>query len=55
MARGYQGTEFTYITVNNYQDISIVWGFPLSSNLSPVIVLGLEVPDTLVILSHTQN
>lgn len=56
MARGYQETEFTYITVdNNYSNISIMWDFPLSSNLSPLILQLLEIPGTFLILIHTQN
>ena len=56
MARGYQGMEFTGITVNNnYQNMYIVWGFSLSSNLSPVITQDLEIHGTLLILIHTQN
>lgn len=56
MARGYQGKEFTYISEDkHYQNISIVWDFPLSSNLSHVILQDLEIPGTLLILTHTQN
>lgn len=56
MARGYRGIEFTYITVNNnYQNISIMWSFPLSSNTSPIILQDLEIPGTFLILIHTQN
>lgn len=56
MSREYQGNEFTYISENNnYQNVSIVWDFPLSSNLSLVVVQDLEIPGTLLILIHTQN
>lgn len=56
MARGYQGKEFIDLSENyNYQNVSIMWDFPLSSNLSLVIVQDLEIPGTLLILIHTQN
>lgn len=56
MAREYQGKEFTDSSENNnYQNISTVWDFLLSSNLSPVTVQDLEIPGTLLILIHTQN
>lgn len=56
MARKYQGKEFSDISENNnYQNISTVWDFLLSSNLSPVTVQDLEIPGTLLILIHTQN
>ena len=48
--------EFTYVTVNNnYQNIPIMCGFYLSSNISPAILQDLEIPGTLLILIHTQN
>lgn len=56
MARGYQGKEFIYISENNHcQNIPIVWDFLLSSNLFHVILQDLEIPGTILILTHSQN